>query len=395
VLGIESSCDETAAAVLSDGTQILSNIVSSQVEIHRPYGGVVPELASRHHIRNIVPVVKQALFEASVTLKDIDGVAVTRGPGLVGALLVGIQVAKSLAYATGIPFIGINHLEGHLCASLLEDPDKLPPKRHVALLVSGGHTALVLVEGFGQYTVLGRSRDDAAGEAFDKVAKLLELGYPGGPLVERFAADGDDSAVSLPRALPGKDNLDFSFSGLKTAVAHHIDQISSTRDSSFPLVPLVPLGTEALSTDALSTDEALLGTEAPSTEALSTEAPTEALSTEASTEIPKTCISQTELVDLCASFQRAVADVLVRKACRAVQLHRATALVAAGGVLANHMIRRALTDAANTEGFSLFIPPVGLCTDNAAMIAAAGTIHLRSGTRSSMELNASPRLALA
>lgn len=324
---------------------------------------------------------KQALFDASVTLRDIDGVAVTRGPGLVGALLVGLQVAKSLAYATGMPFVGINHLEGHLCSSRLGNLDRPPPERHVALLVSGGHTALVLVEGFGQYRLLGRSRDDAAGEAFDKVAKLLGLGYPGGPLIEQLATDGDGSAVSLPRALSGKDEQDFSFSGLKTAVANHIyHRFSPAEGSSRDLSPVSPVspGTEARST-AVS----------PGTEAHSAEAHSEAHSHS------KARIPQTELVDLCASFQRAVVDVLIRKACRAVQLHRASALVAAGGVLANQTIRRALSDAAVTEGFSLFIPPVDLCTDNAAMIAAAGTIHMLSGVRSSMGLNASPRLALA
>jgi N6-L-threonylcarbamoyladenine synthase len=330
VLGIESSCDETAAAVVEDGVQIRSNIVSSQVEVHRPYGGVVPELASRHHLQNITFVVERALSDAAAGLADLDGVAVTCGPGLVGALLVGVQVAKALCYVADLPLVGVNHLEGHLQAARLGGAE--PPERHVALLVSGGHTALILVEGFGHYRMIGRSRDDAAGEAFDKVAKLLGLGYPGGPIVERLAARGDREAVRFPRALPRRDELDFSFSGLKTAVANHVRQHG------------VPDGAE--------------------------------------------------LHDLCASFQQAVADVLVRKASRAVRLHRVTTLVAAGGVLANQAVRDELARAAQQEGFSLCVPPVALCTDNAAMIAAAGTEHLRRGHTSGMDLNASPRLPL-
>lgn len=332
VLGIETSCDETAAAVLSAGKQICSNVVSSQVAIHRPYGGVVPELASRQHIQNIVPVVQQALDEASVQLRDLDGVSVTQGPGLVGALLVGIQAAKSLAYVLGLPLVGVNHLEGHICAPQLSTTAEQPPDRHVALLVSGGHTLLVMVEEFGRYRLLGRSRDDAAGEAFDKIAKLLDLGYPGGPVIEQLAAEGDGAAIRFPRALPRKDELDFSFSGVKTAVANHVRKHG------------VPSGTE--------------------------------------------------LFDLCASFQLAIADVLVRKACRAVQMSRTRALVAGGGVLANGAIRSALSRAAAEEGYSLFVPELELCTDNAAMIAAAGTRRLQAGERSPLEINALPRLSL-
>ena len=332
VLGIESSCDETAAAVLR-GEQILSNVVSSQVEVHRPYGGVVPELASRHHIRNIVYVVHQALEDAGVTLAELDGLAVTRGPGLVGALLVGLQTAKGMAYATGLPLVGVNHLEGHLQASRLVEGAEPPPERHVALLVSGGHTTLILVEGFGNYRMLGASRDDAAGEAFDKVAKLLGLGYPGGPIIERLAQNGDPAAIRFPRALPRRDELDFSFSGLKTSVANHVRKHGT------------PEG------DAVN--------------------------------------------DLCASFQQAVVDVLVRKACRAVRARRARALVAAGGVLANTAVRQALTRAAEEEGFELHVPPVSLCTDNAAMIACAGITRLQAGERAGLDMNAEPRLRLS
>lgn len=333
ILGIESSCDETAAAVLSAEAKVLSNVVSSQIEIHRQYGGVVPELASRHHLQNIVPVIQEALDQARLSLDDIEGVAVTCGPGLVGALLVGLQSAKAIAYARRLPLIGINHLEGHLCAPrLLEEAASLP-ERHVALMVSGGHTALILVEEFGKYRFLGASRDDAAGEAFDKVAKLLGLGYPGGPVIEKYAEQGDPQAIKFPRALPRRDELDFSFSGLKTAVAWHV------REHGAP--------------------------------------------------------SGQGLADFCASFQRAVADVLIRKTCFAVRKERVKAVVAAGGVMANKEVRRCLIEAAAAEGFSVFIPPIKLCTDNAAMIALAGQIRLLRNERSDWSLNAMARLTLA
>ena len=318
--------------MLRDGRDILANVVSSQIDVHRPYGGVVPELASRHHIQNIVPVLRQCMAEGAVSLDEVDGIAVTRGPGLAGALLVGLQTAKAVAFVRGLPLVGINHLEGHLCAAALDGSSAVPPERHVALLVSGGHTCLVLVESFGRYRLLGASRDDAAGEAFDKVAKLLRLGYPGGPIVEEVARGGDPRAVHLPRALPGRDELDFSFSGLKTAVANFVRQTG------------VPRGNE--------------------------------------------------LADLCASFQQAVAEVLVRKSCQAVRRTRADALVAGGGVLANRAIRSALADAAQEEGFALHVPPLHLCTDNAAMIAAAGHRRLLAGERGGLDLSVAPRLPL-
>jgi N6-L-threonylcarbamoyladenine synthase len=330
VLGLESSCDETAAAVVRDSRVILSNVVSSQIETHRPYGGVVPELASRAHLQNVVPVLEQALAEAGLRLCELDGVAVTRGPGLPGALLVGLQAAKALAYVSGLPLVGVNHLEGHLCAPALAGEE--PPERHVALLVSGGHTCLVLVEGFGHYRLLGTTRDDAAGEAFDKVAKLLELGYPGGPAIERQAQGGDPAAIRFPRALPRRDELDFSFSGLKTAVAQHVRREGRPEGQA--------------------------------------------------------------LHDLCASFQQAVADVLVRKSCRALRESRASALVAGGGVLANQWVRARLGEAATAEGFTLHVPPLRLCTDNGAMIAAAGARRLAQGERAGLDLNVAPRLPL-
>ncbi|MBW2735090.1 MAG: tRNA (adenosine(37)-N6)-threonylcarbamoyltransferase complex transferase subunit TsaD [Deltaproteobacteria bacterium] len=333
VLGIETSCDETAAALVRNGRTILSNIVASQIEVHRPYGGVVPELASRHHIRNIVPVVEESLDQAKVTLDELDGIAVTRGPGLVGALLVGVQLAKSLSYVSGKPLIGVNHLEGHLVAPQLSlgSLEELPA-RHVALLVSGGHTALVLVESFGCYRPLGATRDDAAGEAFDKVAKLLGLGYPGGPIIERLAEQGDAAAIAFPRGLRRRDELDFSFSGLKTAVMNHVRRAGT-----------------------------------PEGQALN---------------------------DVCASFQQAVADVLVRKTLRAATDRRVKAVVAGGGVLANQAIRDALQRALAARDIALFVPPIALCTDNGAMIAAAGTLRLARGERSGMDLNAQARLPL-
>jgi N6-L-threonylcarbamoyladenine synthase len=342
VLGLETSCDETAAAVLQ-GETIRSNIISSQVALHRPYGGVVPELASRHHLQNIVPVVQRALDDAGVELSQLDGIAVTRGPGLVGALLVGVQLAKALAYVHGLPLIGVNHLEGHLAAPRLAPGGSEIPERHLALLVSGGHTALVLVERFGVYRLLGATRDDAAGEAFDKVAKLLDLGYPGGPVIERLARDGDPAAIAFPRALPRKDELDFSFSGLKTAVANHVR--AHGRPSGAGL-------------------------------SISGDTPPEGLA------------------DLCASFQQAVADVVVKKTLRAAQQRRVSAIVAGGGVLANSVLRAALAAACEAHELALFVPPLALCTDNAAMIAAAGARRLAAGERSGVELNAQARLPL-
>ena len=329
-LGIETSCDETGIALYDSEAGVLGEALHSQVDLHALYGGVVPELASRDHIRRIVPLAREALAQAGRGLGDIDLIAYTEGPGLAGALLVGASVAAGLGIALSRPVVGIHHLEGHLLSPLLADPR--PEFPFVALLVSGGHTCLVLVESFGRYRLLGASRDDAAGEAFDKVAKLLRLGYPGGPIVEEVARGGDPRAVHLPRALPGRDELDFSFSGLKTAVANFVRQTG------------VPRGNE--------------------------------------------------LADLCASFQQAVAEVLVRKSCQAVRRTRADALVAGGGVLANRAIRSALAAAAQEEGFALHVPPLHLCTDNAAMIAAAGHRRLLAGERGGLDLSVAPRLPL-
>ena len=335
VLGVETSCDETAAAVVEDGRHVRANVVASQIATHAPYGGVVPEVASRQHLATIVPVLERAIAEAGVSFRDIDAIAVTAGPGLVGALLVGVETAKALAFALGKPLVAVNHLSGHLAAAFLESPPAPhdpPSYPHLALLVSGGHTALIRIDAPGATRLLGATRDDASGEAFDKVGKMLGLGYPGGVAIDKRAATGDPKAVALPRALPGRDDLDFSFSGLKTAVA------------------------TLLARRALPEGQ--------------------------------------ELNDFCASFQAAVVDVLVRKSRRALALQGLNALVVCGGVAANRGLRAALAGAAQEDGFALHIPPPKFCTDNAAMIAAAGTQLFARGSHAALDLSVDPGLPL-
>ena len=339
VLGVETSCDETAAAVVENGRTVRSDVVASQILTHAPYGGVVPEVASRQHVATVVPVIRRAVADAGIAFADLDAIAVTCGPGLVGALLVGVETAKALAFALGKPLVGVNHLAGHLAAAALEDPSLPgpPPYPHLALLVSGGHTALIRVDAPGATRLLGATRDDAAGEAFDKVGKLLGLGYPGGVKIDKLSATGNPRAVALPRALPGRDDLDFSFSGLKTAVS------------------------------TLLGNRAQAGT-GP--------------------------IEGTELNDFCASFQTAVVDVLVRKSRRALVREGLGALVVCGGVAANRGLRAALAEAAREDGFALYIPPPKRCTDNASMIAAAGTQLHERGVRAGLDLSVDPGLPL-
>ena len=326
ILGIETSCDETAAAVVEDGAKTLSSVVSSQVDLHARFGGVVPEIASRAHVDLLTPVVAEALLHAGMEGPDVDAVAATVGPGLIGSLLVGVSHAKALALAWGVPFVGVNHLEGHLYASLLEEPElKLPA---VVLLVSGGHTMLILMEGHGQYRLLGQTIDDAAGEAFDKVARYLGLGYPGGPAIDSVAVDGDPKAIAFPRGLKD-EGYNFSFSGLKTSVITYVRKHP----------------------DVLTTDVA-------------------------------------------ASFQEAVVDVLVTKARRAAKETGAKALCLAGGVAANSLLRERALDACIADGLSAYLPSRAMCTDNAAMIAAAAWWRLRSDGPTALDAGADPTLRL-
>jgi N6-L-threonylcarbamoyladenine synthase len=319
ILGIETSCDETAAAVVADGRRVLSSVVATQFEFHARYGGVVPEIAARRHLENILPVIQGALDQAGVTLADLDGIAVTQRPGLVGALVIGMAAAKALAFTLEKPLVGVHHLQAHIMAAFLsESPPAFP---FVALVVSGGHTNLYRVDDFCDMTLLGRSRDDAAGEAFDKVAKLMELGYPGGVRIEALAKDGNPSAYALPRPRILKEPLTFSFSGLKTAVAHQLKQ------------------RPAILADAAAR------------------------------------------CDLAASFQAAVVDSLTSRAWLALTETGCTRLVVCGGVAANGSLRQTLMTGARAEGFELFLPPLALCTDNAAMVAALGYRRLAAGDR--------------
>ena len=331
-LGIETSCDETAAAVLQDD-KVLSNIVSSQIDIHKKYGGVVPELASREHLKNLMPVIREALAEASVSLKDIDLIAVTYTPGLIGALLVGVSAAKAIAYAQNIPFIGVHHGEGHILAAHIQYPGIGYP--YIALLVSGGHTALYHVQGLGEYRLLGQTRDDAAGEAYDKVAKLLDLEYPGGPVLDRLAQEGDPEAIKFPRSR--QEGYDFSFSGLKTAVRNHVALFRS-KDAGL--------------------DPAF------------------------------------NIKDVAASFQAAVVDTLVDKTMQAASVTSVDKIVVAGGVAANSLLRKSMQTAAEQRGMTLYLPAMGLCIDNAAMIALAGYLHHKRGETSLLDLNPRPTMAL-
>ncbi len=330
-LGIESSCDETAAAVLRGGRTLLSNVISTQIPIHQKFGGVVPEIASRRHIVNVMPVIDEALRNAGVTLNDIHQIAVTYGPGLVGALLVGVSAAKALAFARKLPFIGVNHLEGHIFANFLSHTELEPP--FVALVVSGGHTALIRVQGYNHFTLMGQTRDDAAGEAFDKVARVMGLPYPGGPEIDKLAARGNADAIDFPRALREKGNYEFSFSGLKSAVLNYLNEMKMKR---------------------IEIDKA----------------------------------------NVAASFQKAVIEVLVQKSVEALSEAGMDTLVLAGGVAANSSLEQRLREAANEHNIRFYYPTKILCTDNAAMIACRGYYQSKAGLFSDLSLNAVPGLSL-
>ena len=331
ILAIESSCDETAASVVKNGRCVLSNIISSQIAIHTLYGGVVPEIASRKHIEKINQVVEAALKEADVTLDDIDAIGVTYGPGLVGALLVGVAEAKAIAYSKKKPLVGVHHIEGHVSANYIEHPDLEPP--FLCEIISGGHTHLVIVKDYGSFEILGRTRDDAAGEAFDKVARAIGLGYPGGPKIDKLAKEGNPHAIDFPRAHMEDAPYDFSFSGVKSAVLNHLNKCRMTGE------PIVE-------------------------------------------------------ADIAASFQQAVVDVLVDNAIRAAKDYHMDRLAIAGGVASNGALRAAMEAACEKEGIRFYRPSPIFCTDNAAMIGVAAYYEYQKGTRHGWDLNAVPNLKL-
>ncbi|PNU19900.1 tRNA (adenosine(37)-N6)-threonylcarbamoyltransferase complex transferase subunit TsaD [Geothermobacter hydrogeniphilus] len=325
LLCIESSCDETAAAVVRDGREPLSSVIATQIDVHARYGGVVPEIASRQHLEAISPVIDQALEEAGCRLDNIEGLVVTRGPGLVGALLIGVSVAKALAWSRQLPLIGVHHIEGHILSPLLEREIAFP---YLALAVSGGHTHLYRVDGIGRYKILGRTLDDAAGEAFDKVAKLLGLGYPGGAVIDRLAGEGDPQAIRFPRPMLNRDNLDFSFSGIKTSVMNHVRSAGD--------------------------------------------------------------LSERQVRDVAAGFQAAVVEVLTAKTLRAAEEENLERIVVAGGVACNSGLRHRFAAESGARGMKVDFPSPALCGDNAAMLGVAGDYYLRNGARASLDLNAVP-----
>ena len=346
ILGIDTSCDETAAAVVADGKEVLSNVVASQIEVHQEYGGVVPELASRKHIEAINYIVSRSLAEADVTFKDLEAIAVTNRPGLIGALLVGVAAAKSLAYCHNLPLLGINHIEGHIYANFMVH-DTLPFP-HICLTVSGGHTLLVEVHEGWKYKVLGGTQDDAAGEVYDKVAKYLGLGFPGGKVIDDLAQKGDPSAVKFPRPMRNTDDYQFSFSGIKTSVRYFVEK---ARRAGL----LVENGQE----DVKSTNPDMITVE-----------------------------------DIAASFQAAVVDVLVYKSLRAAKATGAAAITLTGGVAANSHLRASLKLAAAEIGAAVYYPPMNLCTDNGAMIAGIAYQKYQQGLRDELSLNATPNGSL-
>ncbi|MDD3340524.1 MAG: tRNA (adenosine(37)-N6)-threonylcarbamoyltransferase complex transferase subunit TsaD [Lachnospiraceae bacterium] len=331
ILAIESSCDETAASVVRNGREVLSNVISSQIELHKLYGGVVPEIASRKHIEKINQVIQEALDEAGMTLQDMDAIGVTYGPGLVGALLVGVAEAKAIAYAAKKPLVGVHHIEGHIAANYIEHLDLEPP--YLCLVVSGGHTHLVMVEDYDKFKILGRTRDDAAGEAFDKVARAIGLGYPGGPKIDKLAREGNADAIPFPKAKVADSPYDFSFSGLKSAVLNYINKANMQKQ-------------------------------------------------------------EINRADLAASFQKAVVDVLVEHAMLAAKDYHVEKVALAGGVASNSALRRGMKEACEKQGYTLCYPSPIFCTDNAAMIGVAAYYEYCNGTRHGWDLNAVPNLKL-
>lgn len=331
ILGIESSCDETAASVVRNGREVLSNVISSQIALHTLYGGVVPELASRKHIEKINQVIEEALSEAKTALKDIDAIAVTYGPGLVGALLVGVSEAKAISFATGIPLVGVHHIEGHISANYIENKELEPP--FVCLVASGGHSHLVIVRDYGEYEIIGRTRDDAAGEAFDKVARAIGLGYPGGPKIDKLSKEGNPDAIIFPRAKVEESEYDFSFSGLKSAVLNYLNSCKMKGET-------------------------------------------------------------VNTADVAASFQKAVTDVLVEHSLHAVKAYGFDKFAIAGGVASNSSLRAAFETECAKRNIRFYHPSPILCTDNAAMIGAAGYYEYIKGVRDGYDLNAIPNLKL-
>lgn len=331
ILAIESSCDETAAAVVKNGREVLSNVISSQIELHKLYGGVVPEIASRKHVEKINPVIREALAEAGMKLEEMDAIGVTYGPGLVGALLVGVAAAKAISYAKNIPLVGVHHIEGHISANYIENKDLEPP--FLGMVVSGGHTHLVMVKDYGKYEILGKTRDDAAGEAFDKVARAIGLGYPGGPKIDKLAKEGNTEAISFPRAHISDAPLDFSFSGLKSSVLNYIN----------------------------------------------------------SCEMKHEAINR---ADVAASFQAAVVDAIVSHTVEAAKTYHMDKVALAGGVASNTALREAMKERCAKEGLRFYYPSPILCTDNAAMIGCAAYYEYLAGTRHGLDLNAVPNLKI-
>ena len=331
ILAIESSCDETAAAVVRNGREILSNVIYSQIALHTQFGGVVPEIASRKHIEKINQVIEQALQDADVTLEEIDGIAVTYGPGLVGALLVGVAEAKAISFATGIPLVGVHHISGHISANYIEHPDLEPP--FVCLVASGGHSHLVVVKDYGEYEIIGRTRDDAAGEAFDKVARAIGLGYPGGPKIDKLAKEGNPDAIHFPRAKVAENEYDFSFSGLKSAVLNYLNSCQMKGE-------------------------------------------------------------EVNRADVAASFQKSVTDVLVEHSLHAVKAFGFHKFAIAGGVASNSSLRAAFEKECAKRGIEFYHPSPIYCTDNAAMIGVAGYYEYKKGVRHGYDLNAVPNLQL-